>query len=53
MMVGFKAISLEWVWGDMVHIDMQFGNHGNTRTDFKIWGFKWDKTKSTFTYPQG
>ena len=35
--------------GDMVYIDMQFGNHGNTHRDYKIYGSKWDITKSTFT----
>lgn len=35
--------------GDMVYIDMQFGNHGNTHRDYKIWASKWDKEKAVFT----
>ncbi len=35
--------------GDMCYIDMLFGNHGNTHRDYKVWGSKWDMTKSTFT----
>ncbi len=34
--------------GDMCYIDMLFGNHGNTHRDYKVWGSKWDMTKSTF-----
>ena len=34
--------------GDMCYIDMQFGNHGNTHRDYKIWGSKWDMTRATF-----
>jgi hypothetical protein len=41
--------------GDMVYIDMQFGNHGNTHRDYKIYSSKWDVNKSTFTLyaPEG
>jgi uncharacterized GH25 family protein len=35
--------------GDMVYMDMQFGNHGNTHRDYKIWGSKWDINKASFT----
>lgn len=35
--------------GDMCYIDMLFGNHGNMHRDYKVWGSKWDMTKSTFT----
>jgi len=34
--------------GDMVYVDMQFGNHGNTHRDYKIHPSKWDPTKSVF-----
>ena len=34
--------------GDMIYIDMQFGNHGNTHRDYKIYPSKWDVTKSSF-----
>lgn len=34
---------------DMVYVDMQFGNHGNMHRDYKIYGSKWDVTKSNFT----
>lgn len=34
--------------GDMVYIDLMFGNHGNMHRDYKIHQSKWDKTKSTF-----
>jgi len=34
--------------GDMVYIDMQFGNHENMHRDYKIYPSKWDVTKSTF-----
>ena len=34
--------------GEMVYVDMQFGNHGNMHRDYKIYPSKWDKTKSLF-----
>ena len=34
--------------GDMVYVDLQFGNHQNMHRDYKIYGSKWDPTKSTF-----
>jgi len=34
--------------GEMVYFDMQFGNHGNTHRDYKIYGSKWDINKATF-----
>jgi len=36
------------VLGDMVYIDMQFGNHQNTHRDYRIYASKWDATKATF-----
>jgi len=35
--------------GEMVYVDMQFGNHGNMHRDYKIYPSKWDKTKSVFS----
>ena len=34
--------------GEMVYLDLQFGNHGNMHRDYKIYPSKWDKTKSMF-----
>lgn len=34
--------------GEMVYIDMQFGNHQNMHRDYKIYASKWDKAVSTF-----
>ncbi|XUX00374.1 MAG: DUF4198 domain-containing protein [Dehalogenimonas sp.] len=34
--------------GDMVYIDMQFGNHQNMHRDYLIYGSKWDLRASTF-----
>jgi uncharacterized GH25 family protein len=34
--------------GDMVYIDMQFGNHGNMHRDYKIYQSKWDTNTSMF-----
>ena len=34
--------------GEMVYLDLQFGNHGNMHRDYRIYPSKWDKTKSMF-----
>jgi len=34
--------------GDVVYIDMQFGNHQNMHRDYKLYASKWDKNVSTF-----
>jgi len=35
--------------GDMVYVDMPFGNHGNMHRDYLIWPSKWDIQKASFT----
>jgi len=34
--------------GEMVYVDMQFGNHQNMHRDYKIYASKWDKSVATF-----
>ncbi len=34
--------------GDMVYLDMQFGNHGNMHRDYKIYPSKWNLDKGIF-----